>query len=403
MNKIKYIIIVFAVCFMDSIYPQDQRAMWVWNNANQVNIIIDDYNDYRKNLFEFCRAPHGDSTKGISVLFFSCRQAVYSNSDNLRGFLSAATDSGMTIEYLDGAPHWATYDKATGYERINKVIEFNDSSQTPEEKIRGIQFDVEPYLLRENRGYQPPYWDTDRMEVWEQFITFLDSCQALVNNSNSDLYFGVAIPRWYENHVGVDELKRLQDIVDYVAIMDYNEKSSVIIRDAENEVKHAEELGKKVWIGVETKEVSPETVSFAEEGVEYMEEQLDTVYQAYKSSSVFNGFAIHSYRYYRVLFYSLVSVEKDEPPVNKAYKLEQNYPNPFNPTTAIDFFLSKTSRVSLKIYTMLGENVSTLFDQTLGAGWHQAKFDGGGLASGIYFYELKGDEFLEVNKMILGK
>lgn len=376
--------------------------MWVWNNSNQVNNILNDYWSARSNLLQFCKSPHGNSDHKISVLFFSCRQAVYDNSDALRDFISELNDSSMILEFLDGDPTWATYNQETGYERIRKVIEFNDSSNSIDEKIKGIQFDVEPYLLKEDRGYQPPYWDTNRTEVWESFVSFVDSCQAIVDSSDTDLYFGVAIPRWYENHVGIDELKRFQSIVDYVAIMDYNERSSVIINDAANEVMHAEELSKKLWIGVETKEVSPETVSFAEEGVAYMEGQLDTVYAVYGENEVFNGFAIHSYAYYRELFFEPVSVKKNDELENR-FILKQNYPNPFNPSTNIEFYIPESQIVKIFINNSLGEIVDVIEEEKYSEGWHKIEFLNKKLSTGIYFYTLLGDQIKISRKMILLK
>ncbi len=84
-------------------------------------------------------------------------------------------------------------------------------------------------------------------------------------------------------------------------------------------------------------------------------------------------------------------------------ELFQNYPNPFNPTTVISFELNKKSLVQLKVYNILGELVSTLENGELNAGNYKYLFDGGRLASGVYFYQLKADGSLKVFKMILMK
>ncbi len=393
----------FILLFTCDLSAQKSRSMWIWNNSNQVFDIIFNENNSRQELFKFCKQPYGNPSHKIETLFFSCRPSVYANSSNLRNFLSIAADSGLIVEFLDGDPTWATYNQDIGYERLNKVLEFNANSTNENEKLKGIQFDVEPYLLKEERGYQPPYWDTDKMEVWDLFVEFLDSCQTIVNNSNTDMYFGVAIPRWYDNQVGLDELKRLQAIVDYVAIMDYNEKSSVIINDAANEIINAEELGKNLWIGVETKEVSPETVSFFEEGVVYMETQLDSVYSVYGPNPVFNGFAIHSYAYYKDMLYEPVSVKKNDELIPEYILLEQNYPNPFNPSTNIRFFLDEPGRAVIKVYNMLGEEKAELMNDYLSAGWHYTEFTNNSFPSGIYIYELTFGNYMLTRKMLLVK
>ena len=90
------------------------------------------------------------------------------------------------------------------------------------------------------------------------------------------------------------------------------------------------------------------------------------------------------------------------------YALQQNYPNPFNPSTKINFSLAADSKVLLKIYDILGQEISTLINTDISAGEHEINFDASGLNSGVYFYRLDavgvdGKEFTSVKKMILTK
>ena len=90
------------------------------------------------------------------------------------------------------------------------------------------------------------------------------------------------------------------------------------------------------------------------------------------------------------------------------YKLSQNYPNPFNPTTSINYMLPKDSKVELKIYNIMGEEVRTLVDKTQHAGIYTVTWDGkdnygNDISSGIYFYYLKADQFNCTRKMIFMK
>jgi hypothetical protein len=88
----------------------------------------------------------------------------------------------------------------------------------------------------------------------------------------------------------------------------------------------------------------------------------------------------------------------------KDYLLEQNYPNPFNPTTCIRFNLPKESRITLKVYDLLGSKVSTIVNGViLKAGLKSYSFDGTNLSSGIYYYKIFTDEFSDSKKMILLK
>ncbi len=71
------------------------------------------------------------------------------------------------------------------------------------------------------------------------------------------------------------------------------------------------------------------------------------------------------------------------------YDMYQNYPNPFNPTTTIEFFLTEDARVSLKIFNTLGQEVANILDNTdMQSGTQTVNFDGSGLSSGVYFYQL---------------
>ena len=91
-----------------------------------------------------------------------------------------------------------------------------------------------------------------------------------------------------------------------------------------------------------------------------------------------------------------------------SYSLEQNYPNPFNPSTIINFNLKVDSKVTLRVFNILGQQVAQLFNGTMAAGIHQVNFNASQLNSGVYFYCLDasgidGTTFSAVKKMMLTK
>jgi len=99
-------------------------------------------------------------------------------------------------------------------------------------------------------------------------------------------------------------------------------------------------------------------------------------------------------------------VEVDLAPTS--YSLAQNYPNPFNPTTKIDFSLASDSKVTLKIFDVIGQEVITLFNGNLSAGVHSQNFDASSINSGVYFYTIEavgvdGTNFSSTKKMMLTK
>ncbi|MBS1515644.1 MAG: T9SS type A sorting domain-containing protein [Bacteroidetes bacterium] len=85
------------------------------------------------------------------------------------------------------------------------------------------------------------------------------------------------------------------------------------------------------------------------------------------------------------------------------FSLSQNYPNPFNPTTKINFSIAKAGFVSLKVYDILGNEVSSIVNEQLSQGAYSVDFNGSALSSGVYFYRIRTSDFSEVKRMYLVK
>ncbi len=116
------------------------------------------------------------------------------------------------------------------------------------------------------------------------------------------------------------------------------------------------------------------------------------------------------------VYYFLSSSLRTDHPISDI-NLKQNYPNPFNSSTTIEFTLPKSGYAELKVFDILGKEVSTLVSGKLNQGNHTCTFDGKNLASGIYYYQLvtgdpstglsraasrgSGQHYREVKKMIL--
>ncbi len=87
----------------------------------------------------------------------------------------------------------------------------------------------------------------------------------------------------------------------------------------------------------------------------------------------------------------------------KEFKLEQNFPNPFNPATTIQYQLPADAKVTLKIYDVLGSEVTTLVNEEQEAGYKEVKFNASNLASGMYIYRLQAGKYLSMKKMMVVK
>ena len=102
-----------------------------------------------------------------------------------------------------------------------------------------------------------------------------------------------------------------------------------------------------------------------------------------------------------------MTIENVRPGVSEnvvtSYALYQNYPNPFNPETSIAFDVMEDGFVSLAIYNVLGEQVSTLVNGHVSSGRHTVVFNGSSLASGVYLYKLNVNGFTDAKKLVLLK
>lgn len=105
----------------------------------------------------------------------------------------------------------------------------------------------------------------------------------------------------------------------------------------------------------------------------------------------------------RPLSQIITSVNGIKNNVPSEFLLLQNYPNPFNPVTTISYIIPKTSWVTLKVYDILGREVSTMVDKNERTGKYSVTFKGDNLSSGVYFYQLKAGNFTETKKLLLLK
>ena len=94
--------------------------------------------------------------------------------------------------------------------------------------------------------------------------------------------------------------------------------------------------------------------------------------------------------------------------VAKDYSISQNYPNPFNPVTTIRFAIAsnvkgQTSNVELVIFDILGRKIETLVNQQLKPGTYEVEWNGSNFASGVYYYRIETENFVDLKKMIMIK
>jgi len=103
----------------------------------------------------------------------------------------------------------------------------------------------------------------------------------------------------------------------------------------------------------------------------------------------------------------IVSVKDEEMEITQnipsKFMLEQNYPNPFNPTTSIEFSVPSSEYVSLKVYDVLGNEITSLVNENKAAGNYIVDFNASSLSSGVYFYKISAGNYTETKKMMIIK
>lgn len=188
------------------------------------------------------------------------------------------------------------------------------------------------------------------------------------------------------------------------------EKASINVAAKTSQAGHVDTLVKYAVYRVDSG-TAPNELAEMEHAYNLIEVTGDTTYTDIVPPSE-NGY------WYFVTAVSRNNVESDPTPAEEGgvvvsneastnviseYKLSQNYPNPFNPSTEIQFRIAESGFTTLKVYDMLGREVSTLVNNNLTSGSHTVQFDASNLASGIYIYRLVSKNASLTRKMSLIK
>ena len=99
----------------------------------------------------------------------------------------------------------------------------------------------------------------------------------------------------------------------------------------------------------------------------------------------------------------IVGITENNTPVPFVFELKQNYPNPFNPSTQLKYSIPQASKVVIKVFDVLGNEIKILINKERTAGTYELTWNAANLPSGVYFYQLRAGSFVETKKMILLK
>jgi photosystem II stability/assembly factor-like uncharacterized protein len=106
---------------------------------------------------------------------------------------------------------------------------------------------------------------------------------------------------------------------------------------------------------------------------------------------------------WRRFLLDIIGIQKISTEIPDKYSLCQNYPDPFNPSTKIKYQITKNSKVSLKVFDILGHEIQTLVNETQSPGTYEVNWNAGNFSSGVYFYKLQAGNFSDTKRMLLIK
>ena len=207
-----------------------------------------------------------------------------------QSFNAKATEKGIDILALDGAPDWVAPKGDAKQSKLMEWLADYQQNSTNDQQFKGIHLDVEPYLYSG--------WKTNQAKTVTSFQSLLvkakNSADALGLPLEADL------PFWfdeisYKNAYGKGALAEwVIAKTDGVTLMAYRDTAPMIIEIVKNEVAFAKKHGKPIIVGVETGYTDEgNQVSFYEEGEAYMSRQLTLVQNHYSGIASFGGIAVH--------------------------------------------------------------------------------------------------------------
>ena len=281
------------------------RAVWIWEEDTFRMLETD---EAQREVETFLEQQH-ISTIYLYADEFNGRNILVNEPKKYRKLIASAHARGFKVYALLGSAYLRTQEYILQEKRraakrmFGSVLDFNRETLDASSRFDGVNIDIEPYLLDD--------WATGRPVRGRQYLDLSAEFMRMKAAAGSSLLVGPAMPFWYDGIEDVEwngQRRKLnefvQDIYDYVAIMDYRnvaEGSDSIVSLAQDELDYADRINKKVMIGVETLQTIPAKVTFFGKGNKYFEAQLALAESAMTQHRSFGGFVVHHLKPYRVL------------------------------------------------------------------------------------------------------
>ncbi|UMV46796.1 hypothetical protein LMZ02_25515 [Paenibacillus macerans] len=267
--------VVLTLVFLPANDPQP-KATWIWDTA-QIEQRPEEIVDFAER-------------EDVKVIFLQIGGGV--GNDSYRRFISLAASHGIEVHALNGHPEWALREqRREGDDFLNWVAVYN-RGVSPEERFKGVQFDVEPYLLKT--------WTKERESIVEQWMEGIRAWTETAKYNN--LQIGAAVPFWLDE---IDHPSKsvplplgnwMVDRFDYLAIMAYRDTAGRSYELARTTLSEADRQKKQVWVGVELGESTEGPgVSFHGQPLASLNREMKQLEKLGGRHASFAGVAVHSY------------------------------------------------------------------------------------------------------------
>jgi hypothetical protein len=279
----------------------------VWIREEETFLMLDK-EEVQREVVTFLDRQH-ISTMYVYADEFHGRNILVNEPGKYRKFIASAHARGFKIFALLGSGDLRTDEyilpenRPAALRMFGNVLDFNKNTPDASSRFDGVNIDLEPYLLDD--------WSSALPLRVRQYLDLSAEFMRMKAAAGSSLLVGPAMPFWYNGIEDVEwngQRRRLnehiQDMYDYVALMDYRnvaEGPDGIVSLAQDELDYADRIDKKVMIGVETLETEPEKVTFFGKDEQYFETQLARAESAMIRHRSFGGFAVHHLESYRAL------------------------------------------------------------------------------------------------------
>lgn len=255
-----------------AVYNTKGYGTWIWNTRK----IVESPDSIIKFLKE----------NAFSEVYLQIDQDI--DAKYYKYFIKSASSNGINVYALEGNPDWILKSNRRQLDSfLNWVVKYN-SSKLQDERFFGIHLDVEPYLLS--------IWQTDKTKAITEYMDYISYLKFF--GTKNGLKIAVDIPFWFDEIKIPKQKINLAEYVisqvDSINIMAYRDRAESIIEVVKNEIVYGKKHNKNIVISVETGNTSEgENITFYQEGLDFMWNEINKVNEYYKNSYNNYSFAVH--------------------------------------------------------------------------------------------------------------